>query len=703
MGATLSTKLKFIRDIQSELKSRHVEVTKKDICNFLMFIHYVCPWFVITCPEIVASTWDKIGNELSDYFTVNKEPETEKIILQYWSLLRDIIVAKNTEETAKEIVCAAKSHLEQASRECSRAPSRSNSLSHLPSSSSSASTTTAPASVPDTINPLLASKLQTALKDLSGASRLYPSLASAPPEQPDLPDAQAPGKKAALYHGPSVPAPPTCLSPLPPPPTALDTHLTTITSMISQLAHEVHKINPTSQSFFPVLLPNGESLPLPPSQQPPPPNTSRPPPPPAGPRTRSRVRREREAQAAAETAAGSGSQHNSDSEGEEAQPSGARPPEGEMNFRYETINKRDLNELLQAVKNYGTQASYTISCLESLGNGGALLPCEWKRVVSNALPHKLYLLWETDFYKTCRDLARGDKTCRLMLSGSAPYDTMQQQRTLPLDYLTNTGFAAMKAWRNLPKEGDAYAPLGQITQGPDETYNAFISRLLEAVERIAGTSPSEMTNTLVKHLAYENANAPCKALLKGRMANKTIHDMIDLCHDVDPIAHRVAHAMAVVQNQSSGKVCYSCGQAGHFVSQCPQRLAPVMQTGTANPCPPFCPRCRRGRHWVADCHAVKDVDGNPLQPNHRLSAQGNSTRGRLRAPRRQFQRFVLASEPTQPAQPNPAPQAYYQQQQQPCQHQPLVPPSMLPPQQPPLSGQPRGAQDWTCTPPPHTY
>ncbi|XP_049645777.1 endogenous retrovirus group K member 5 Gag polyprotein-like [Suncus etruscus] len=543
--------------------------------------------------KIVASTWDKIGNELSVHFTVNKEPETEKIILQYWSLLCDIIVATNTEEIAKEIVCAARSHLEQVSRECSRPATRSNSLSHLPSPSSSAPTATA--AVPETINPSLASMLQTALKDLSGVSRLYPSLASAPPEQPDPPDALAPGEKATLCQDTSAAKPPPYAVPAP----------------------------PTS-----------------------------------GPRTRARVRHEREAQAAAEAAAqaaaeaaaDSGSQH-SESEGEEAQPSNNRPPEGEINFRYEAINKRDLNELLQAVKNYGAQASYTISCLESLGNGGALLPYEWKRVVSNALPHKLYLLWETDFYKTCRDLARGDKTCRLMLSGSPPYDSAQQQRSLPLYYLTNTGFAAMKAWRALPKEGHANAPLGQITQRPDEPYNAFISHLLEAVERIAGSSPSEMTNTLVRHLAYENANASCKALLKGRMANKTIHDMIDLCRDVDPLAHRVSHAMAVIQNQSSGKVCYSCGQAGHFVSQCPQCLAPVMQTGTANPRPPFCPRCRRGHHWVAECHAAKDIDGNPLQPNHRLLAQGNSARGRLRAPRRQFQRFVRLRSPA--SRPNP--------------------------------------------------
>lgn len=272
----------------------------------------------------------------------------------------------------------------------------------------------------------------------------------------------------------------------------------------------------------------------------------------------------------------------------------------------------------------------------------------------------------------------------------------------------------MKAWRNLPKEGGTYSPFSQVKQGPDEDYHAFISRLLEAVERVIGDTSTEMKDPLIKQLAFDNANASCKALLKGNMAGKSIHDMIDICRDADPITHRVVHALAAYQSQSSGKVCYSCGQAGHFSAQCSQRLAPVIQTSTTTPRKPWCPRCRRGKHWLKECVATTDVEGNPLEPNPRLSKQGNSSRARGFQGPRQIQRFVPASEPTQPAHSAPAPvptqavpppQAYYQQHQQPCHYQapqPLVPPSLLPPQQPSLCVQPPARPDWTSAPPSHT-
>lgn len=93
MGTSLSKEAKFIKGIQEELRSRNIEVKKKDLLKFLLFVHKVCPWFVITCPKIVHFTWDQVGVELTDHFrTHDSEPEKE-IMQQYWDLLKSIILS----------------------------------------------------------------------------------------------------------------------------------------------------------------------------------------------------------------------------------------------------------------------------------------------------------------------------------------------------------------------------------------------------------------------------------------------------------------------------------------------------------------------------------------------------------------------------------------------------------------------------------
>lgn len=46
--------------------------------------------------------------------------------------------------------------------------------------------------------------------------------------------------------------------------------------------------------------------------------------------------------------------------------------------RYCALNRKDLHELLKVVTTYGPQAPYTLSCLESVGGGGIVMPFEWK-------------------------------------------------------------------------------------------------------------------------------------------------------------------------------------------------------------------------------------------------------------------------------------------------------------------------------------
>jgi len=39
--------------------------------------------------------------------------------------------------------------------------------------------------------------------------------------------------------------------------------------------------------------------------------------------------------------------------------------------------------------------------------------------------------------------------------------------------------------------------------------------------------------------------------------------------------------------------------------------------------PKICPRCKKGFHWLNECHSKFDKDGNTLNPNAQQKQQGN--------------------------------------------------------------------------------
>ena len=112
----------------------HVEVSKKDLCNFFTLLHQVCPWFVITAPRIANSTWCRIGDELETFFRSKNDPAYRNVIMQYWQLLHGLIVNIPFSPTCPQILSSAQAALSSASRSASRASSCSSSVADLAAS-----------------------------------------------------------------------------------------------------------------------------------------------------------------------------------------------------------------------------------------------------------------------------------------------------------------------------------------------------------------------------------------------------------------------------------------------------------------------------------------------------------------------------------------------------------------------------------------
>ena len=96
--------------------------------------------------------------------------------------------------------------------------------------------------------------------------------------------------------------------------------------------------------------------------------------------------------------------------------------------------------------------------------------------------------------------------------------------------------------------------------------------------------------------------------------------------DIGSMSHRtkfVALETFNVQKAANAK-CFNCGKPSHMKKQCrlPTQAGKNNTTSNKKRPPGVCPRCKRGFHWLNECHSKFDKDGNTLNPDAQQKQQG---------------------------------------------------------------------------------
>ncbi|KAK1346819.1 hypothetical protein QTO34_000679 [Cnephaeus nilssonii] len=161
----------------------------------------------------------------------------------------------------------------------------------------------------------------------------------------------------------------------------------------------------------------------------------------------------------------------------------------------------------------------------------------------------------------------------------------------------------------------------KIIQGPEEPYQDFVARLLQAVDRVVGDPNRGFL--LVKQLAFENANRTCQEALGPYRKRESIPEFICICADIGPsyvqgvtLAAALKESLQRDHSGSKEKRSFTCGRPGHFAKNCKQRVASGGQRSSAPSLPAWqpslCPCCRKGKHWASGCGFQTDIDGQPI-------------------------------------------------------------------------------------------
>ncbi|XP_053909159.1 endogenous retrovirus group K member 5 Gag polyprotein-like [Cuculus canorus] len=219
---------------------------------------------------------------------------------------------------------------------------------------------------------------------------------------------------------------------------------------------------------------------------------------------------------------------------------------------YEPIPFKQLKELKIASAQYGPTAPFTVTILETIA-AHTLPPSDWKSLAKAVLSGGEYLLWSSEYSEQCAFHAQTLECQQLgitydILAGAGNFTALHQQlnfRPQAYDIIRQSGLIA---WKRLPKSGTRKEELSKVKQGPDESYQDFVARLLQISSKLIEDSDAALI--LVKELAFENANSVCQSTLRPWKGRATLNDYVKLCADIGPSYVQGITLAAALKGQS---------------------------------------------------------------------------------------------------------------------------------------------------------
>jgi hypothetical protein len=155
-----------------------------------------------------------------------------------------------------------------------------------------------------------------------------------------------------------------------------------------------------------------------------------------------------------------------------------------------------------------------------------------------------------------------------MILGKDAFEGVCNQLQFPVQAYQQMVIVATHTWRELPAKGAKSQEITKILQGPNEPFQDFVARLMQAVGRMV--ADHEAGTVLVRQLAFENDNKYCRQALCPHRRKVSIQEMIRICSDIG--AHHIQEAALgaalkeVIHPSKKGGngACFTCGWLGHL-------------------------------------------------------------------------------------------------------------------------------------------